>query len=221
MATSGSYDFNLTRNQIATQALRKVGAIAQGQTPNNDQLNEAFESLNVIIKNLQAHGIGLWKRRLTEYTAAQEIEPESDVIWIEKAYIRRNDEDTPLRLHGMEDYFDIVSKDDEGLSTDLYFDRSISDPMITLWPVPDSSTDTLYCYEYAKLEDFDSASDDPDAPPAWLRMLIFGLAYDLSFDYGLPPTERVMLRTEAAASMKELKGMDKDIETEKIIRSIY
>lgn len=60
MATSGSANFNRTRNEIITGALRKIGVIEQGATPSADQITEGAEVLNAIVKDLQNDGVLLW-----------------------------------------------------------------------------------------------------------------------------------------------------------------
>lgn len=60
MATSGVYDFNLTRNQIIELALLKVGAIATGNTPSNEQYDYCTKILNAMIKNWRANNIFVW-----------------------------------------------------------------------------------------------------------------------------------------------------------------
>jgi len=73
MATSGSYDFDLTRNEIITSALRKCGAVAQGESPSAEQISEGAEALNVIVKDLDS--FRLWKREWQNKTlvAASEV----------------------------------------------------------------------------------------------------------------------------------------------------
>ncbi len=75
MATSLSTDFDLTRNQLLNSALRKIGAIAQGESASSDMLTEAAEALNVIVKNLDSEGLRLWKREwwTKTFSAASEV----------------------------------------------------------------------------------------------------------------------------------------------------
>lgn len=61
MATSGSYDWNRTRDQICEAALRKIGALGQGQTATAVQMSEAVEALNARVKAWRNDGIRLWK----------------------------------------------------------------------------------------------------------------------------------------------------------------
>jgi len=60
MTTSGSFDFNLTRNEIITAALRKLGVLATGQTPTAEQIANGAQALNVHVKSLRAIGVFLW-----------------------------------------------------------------------------------------------------------------------------------------------------------------
>jgi hypothetical protein len=60
MATSGSTDFNLTRNQIIIEALEYVGAIYEGETPTAEAVTSAARTLNIIVKAWQTHGLNLW-----------------------------------------------------------------------------------------------------------------------------------------------------------------
>ncbi len=73
MTTSLSSDFDLTRNELIAASLRKVGAIAQGESANAEQITEASEALNVLTKNLE--GFRLWKREwwTKTFSAASEV----------------------------------------------------------------------------------------------------------------------------------------------------
>ena len=56
MATSGSYDWTLTRDEIITDALEDLGA----SNPNNTLRNQAARKLNGIVKTLRTRHIHLW-----------------------------------------------------------------------------------------------------------------------------------------------------------------
>jgi len=60
MATSGSVDFNPTALQIIKGALRAIRAIDPGKTPSNDEISDAMEALNMLLKQEQARGLQLW-----------------------------------------------------------------------------------------------------------------------------------------------------------------
>lgn len=60
MALSGSYDWKLNANEIVTQALLYINAIAGEETPTNDEMVNGRRTLNGMLKAWQAEGIGLW-----------------------------------------------------------------------------------------------------------------------------------------------------------------
>lgn len=60
MATSGSIDYNLTRNDIVNQALEMLNIIAAGETPSAEDSQLARNRLNGMVKNWQAQGLHLW-----------------------------------------------------------------------------------------------------------------------------------------------------------------
>lgn len=71
MATSNSSNFDLTRDQIIKIALRKIGAIATGETPDAQTINDCSDQLNALVKSLVATGLHVW----TESEATVFIQP--------------------------------------------------------------------------------------------------------------------------------------------------
>jgi len=60
MATSGTYDFSLTANDIINEALEDLGVIVPGGTPASAITTSALQRLNVITKALSTRGIRVW-----------------------------------------------------------------------------------------------------------------------------------------------------------------
>lgn len=60
MALSGSFDFTVARSDIIPAALRKLGVLAEGQSPSTNQTTYASLALNVMLKAWQADGLPLW-----------------------------------------------------------------------------------------------------------------------------------------------------------------
>ena len=67
MATSGVATYNPTRDKIIRRALRMIGAFASGDSPTADQLTDAIDVLNAMIKMWQVDGY-LWLRTFAELT---------------------------------------------------------------------------------------------------------------------------------------------------------
>lgn len=60
MATSGSIDFIVTRDDIITEALELLGVLGEGESPTAAQLTSSARTLNMLIKNWQADGLNLF-----------------------------------------------------------------------------------------------------------------------------------------------------------------
>tara|TARA_R100001594_G_scaffold50601_3_gene83854 strand:- start:364 stop:1341 length:978 start_codon:yes stop_codon:yes gene_type:complete len=60
MATSGSVDFSITRDNIITEALQLIGVIGEGETPSDNQKSDCSRSLNMMIKFWMADGMNLF-----------------------------------------------------------------------------------------------------------------------------------------------------------------
>ena len=78
MATSGSINFNVTRNDIITHALQVIGRLGAGETANSNDVTFCSTALNLIVKSWQAHGLHLWSRTeatiyLTKGTASYSL----------------------------------------------------------------------------------------------------------------------------------------------------
>lgn len=63
MATSGSVNFSVTRDDIIKASLRKIGQLAGGEVPNADDLNDAAFALNMMIKAWGANGLQLFAQQ--------------------------------------------------------------------------------------------------------------------------------------------------------------
>lgn len=60
MSTSGSTDFNSTRDEIIKTAYRKLGVLRGTQTPNAQLITDGAFALNAVVKHLQARGLHVW-----------------------------------------------------------------------------------------------------------------------------------------------------------------
>jgi hypothetical protein len=60
MTSSNSYNFSVTRDNLITDALLYIGAIAESETPTSAAVSEAARLLNMIVKLRAADGMPLW-----------------------------------------------------------------------------------------------------------------------------------------------------------------
>jgi len=62
MATSGSINFNQTRNELIQDAFQLIGVYGVGRTVSSEDMNFASNILNKMVKAWQAKGLHLWSK---------------------------------------------------------------------------------------------------------------------------------------------------------------
>ena len=96
--------------------------------------------------------------------------------------IRRSSEDIGMTRISRQEYLSIPTKTTQGRPTQFYINRQIT-PTLTIWPVPENSTDALIYYRVRRIEDADAATNNPDIPFRFLPCLISGLAYYIAMKF--------------------------------------
>ena len=135
---------------------------------------------------------GVWADA-TAYTSTNEVTLDAKYNGIEKAFVREIDSDTPIDIISFQSYLDLHQKFTEGLPTKITVDERYPTIKCYLYPYPDDYTNVIHLYGNRKIEDFLANADNPDFPIRWGNTLVYGLAYDLSDEYGLPLQERAWL----------------------------
>jgi len=77
MATSGSVDFSVSRDNLIEDALRTSGHIGVEDSASSTQLTWAARILNMMVKNWHGYGISLWARKtgwILPHTDTNEID---------------------------------------------------------------------------------------------------------------------------------------------------
>lgn len=83
MASSGSYDFTVTRDQLIDHAHQHIGAIGEGESATTAQVTEAARLLNMIVKLRAADGMPAWAMKrgiILPFTGASSINTNSHVV---------------------------------------------------------------------------------------------------------------------------------------------
>lgn len=220
MTTSASQNYNNTRNQIITNALRIVGAIGEGETPTSSAIADGTWSLLNVITEMNTDGMPLWamyEREVTPLvsgTATYTVGTGQTYnfpapLKIIQAFLRDSttDYDTPVLLIDHQRYLLLGMKTASGVPNQLWYQtpRAIQSGgeqlgVITLYPTPDAYTaanKSLWILGQKPFDDFDSASDTLDFPPYWIRAVTWAVAEDLAYEYGLGLAERSMIAKKA------------------------
>lgn len=209
MATSGNYTFNMSRDQIIDQAAIKAGILdpeSGALTP--VQRSNAALNLNTMIMAWQADGLQIWKRLIIPITTVADqvsytLGPSGASgnterpIRIVDGYVRQTgSNDTPLWILTEEEYNRFGQKNTTGLPTQLWYHPLLTNGVVKLYPVPDAVytvfVETLYPYQ-----SFVDGADTADFPTEWLNALVYNLAVELAYDYGVETKRLTKLEARA------------------------
>lgn len=218
MATSGSTNFAVTRDDIINRALRLLGVVAQGETPTTDQVTEAAVALNGLVKAWQAEGMPLWAIKsynvpLTNGTSSYEIGLSKTVnipkpLKVIQAYNHDtiSNVDIPMRIITRQEYNMLGNKTSSGNPIQVYYQPLSDYGVLNVFPVPttEEATNNVITIHYQRpFEDFDVSTDNPDFPQEWYDAITYGLATRLAPEYGLSSVDRKALWQEMTMIKQE------------------
>ena len=112
----------------------------------------------------------------TTISADPGLEDVQNTIDILDMVVRRSGSDIAINRISRGDYLAIPDKDDQGRASEFFVDRLIT-PTVTIWPVPENSTDTLIYYRLVRIDDADASVNTMEVPFRFLPSLVSGLAY--------------------------------------------
>jgi len=214
MAISGINYNQLTRDQMITASLRKLGVLAEGQTPSAQNLADATVAFNSVIAELRTVGNPLWAR--VEYT----FTPVTNVYTIGNGYTLNTD--YPVRLYhayrtevNVRIPMDIVAKEDfshlptnsAGSPLKLCYTPGINVGTIELWPTPLSTSTATVTLVYQRPYDYMiNSTDTLDFPEEWYNAIIYRVAVLLAPEWGVALPDRQLLETQADKAMAIVLG---------------
>lgn len=214
MATSGSTDFLVTRNQLIEGALRICGVIAVGETPSTAMYSTASDALNMLVKAWQADGMPVWATKeytltLTTDTSSYTISPK--LLKVIQAYNHNTSTniDIPMRIITRDEYNRLGNKTTSGNPIQLVAIPNLTDTTVKVFPRPTSveaATNTIVLVYQKQFDDFDSSTDNPEFPNEFFDALKFALANRLSYEYGMDIQDRKQLFEQAMVLKTEALG---------------
>lgn len=224
MATSSSYNFNPTRDEIIQSSLRLLGVGHRGESVPADEINDASMALNIMLKSWQADGLQLWKREEKSITlvASQRVYtlgPSGNVTMQRPLrlleVVRRDSSniDVPLNVLSKNEYWGLSNKFSEGAPVSYHYDPQLTNGDLYLWQVPDTTVAAEYTVEivyHIPFEDMDSTTDNFDCPTEWLQAIKFGLAVDLAPEYGIDLPQQYRLQKQFDTAYEKALSWDQE-----------
>lgn len=208
--------FNLTFDKLVRRALRKLG----NTNPSNDDLTNARESLNVIVKNVDPDGRWLWTISNTEtvlnivanqnsYTTAA-VPPTgipSDMLALNAFFLMIGTYHVPMRILAKTESTTSWDRDFTGQPFEVFLEKQPLSANNTLWvyPTPNAAWTAKFTYK-RHLYDFINPNDVADFPQNWLQALTYLLAAELTDDYGTPDPVATRINAKAEGYLKKAKA---------------
>ena len=205
MTTSASYSYQLTRNQIIESALRKLGVLAEGQTPSTQNYADGSMALNTVISQLRAVGMPLWARSeytFTPTTSTYTIGTGMTLatpfpVKLLQAFRTDTGAKIPLEIVARED-FNILPTSSNGSPIKINYQPFVNYGTISLWPTPASTNTATITLVYQRpYQYFTASTETMDFPEEWYNAIIYHLAVRLAPEWGVPLPDRQMLMQEA------------------------
>lgn len=213
MTTSGSTLLEMNRDSIIRASLRKVGALALGQTPIAEETTNCLEALNNLVAEFQTLGMPLWSRKNADIPmiAGQRQYVLGVGMAVNMAFPLKviqgwvvdntGGSKQELTSNAIDNYNRLPIDSDLGGSPSQYmYQPRINYGELNIWPKPDATTassKTLTISYMAPFEVFDLADNTPYFPREWNNAIIYGLAVLIAPEYGVPLNDRGMLAKEA------------------------
>jgi hypothetical protein len=115
----------------------------------------------------------------TTTTSAASLEDTQATIDILSGVVRRDSSDISITRVSRDEYLAIATKSTTGRPTQFYVNRQIT-PVVTVWPVPENSTDQFIYDRLVRIDDADASVNSMEIPFRFYPCLAAGLAYYIS-----------------------------------------
>jgi hypothetical protein len=214
MTTSGVNSFNPDITECVEEAFERCG----GELRTGYDFRTARRSLNLLFADWANRGINLWtvdsgSIPLVAGTATYSL-PAQTVDLMEHV-IRTGSGTTQSELIisriALPTYASIPAKNSTGRPIQVYINRTVGIPTITLWPIPDQTS--VYTFVYWRLRrmyDANTGTDTTDVPFRFLPPMIAGLAYHLAMKVAGGMDRLPMLKAQYDEAWQMAADEDRD-----------
>ena len=200
MATSGTYIFNPDLAELVDEALERCRIDPAKITSRH--ILSARRSMRFMLADWATkdyHNFRIVEETMTltasqaSYVAGTDFDiANSNLLEIIDVVLRRDGGDTPVTFMPRSEYLNIPEKTTEGRPDRVFIDKGRDGITMTLWTVPENSTDQLIFNGVRKFEDSDTAADNSDIPYYMYDAFAYGLAFRLAEKFAPPEIEASM-----------------------------
>jgi len=225
-----SSTFTVSRDQIIQLALRKLGVLELGDTPDAATTANASLALNLLVKQMATQGLKIWKvnelyipivngqtvysigpASLNPTTALDTAKPLKVIqAWL-RQYTVSPPIDTPMQLLSKQEYDTLGSKFSTGVTNSVYCNvrQNWSDLYVYLTPDQNAASQyQLYFVCQQPMDDINTGNQIPDFPSEWMNTLVWNLADQLAIEYSVPANHRQEIALRAKTYQDQLCDWD-------------
>jgi hypothetical protein len=218
MTTSNTFTVQYTRDQLLTAAMRKLGVLADGQTPSANNYSDGTMCLNMAVSMYRALGMTLWTRAYypfstTEGTSSYNIgtgQVFGTPYPLKVLQLYRDQDGTRIDMDIEADYnFNQLPVSSSGVPIKATYQPKNNYGVLQLWPTPDSSaSSSTFTLVYQKpFQYFISSTDTADFPEEWYTPLVYQTAVLWAPEWGVPLPDREKLDRELQLYLNTVLSM--------------
>ena len=187
MATSGTVAFRPNVEEIIAEAYERCGIDVQTRTGYHAEC--ARRSLNLLFSEWSNRGWNYWTVSYETitlvadqavYTLAAGLVDIINVVY--RKVSGSTSSDQSMTRIAISEYNQIPNKTDTGVSSQYMIDRQYT-PTMTVWQVPDNTSDSIRYYGVLQPEDITASDQDADVPYRWSDAMCAGLAAKLAVKF--------------------------------------
>jgi hypothetical protein len=193
MPVSGTFDFNMTIDQIIRKAAQRAG----GGSLNGEELKDALLSLNLVFLDMVNNAVPLALIEQFDISLSSGVQDyllNSSVSDLHHVVINKVGSDSNLSINrrSMADFNSISDLSTIGRPTTYTTERKYNCINLRVWPVPDDSY-TLLTYAFVKPADAKRYTENMQIQPRYLPTIIAGLAAEIAADRQRPEVDNLRM----------------------------
>jgi len=212
--TSGTYVFAPGTDLLAAEAWERAGLDQQVIT--GEHIKSINRSIGFLMSSWSNRGHRQWKFEQTLNTTiagTNSFVLPAGTVGVQTVVLRRSNYDTEMGPISREDYLLIPDKTTRGRPDRYFLDRRRDTEtntrlLMTLWPVPENSTDIVVVNGYKQLQDGGAFSNQIDVPFRFQEAFLSDLAARIAQKF--KPERFAELRALADVEWKAARGEDED-----------
>lgn len=205
MTTSASYAFDPTAASTLDEIAERAGL--DPATLNHRHITSIMQSINFAIRELEMADLSSFARQDNESTTVSTatLTPADGTIDILRMSVVDSSVDIPLSRMSRDDYFNMANKTQTGQPSMWWVNYESLSPVVTFWPVPDTS----YQVKYDRLRYTQSVTglaETLDLQAFWIDAMAYGAAMRTAEKFNV---ERVGLMKDRFREMTEMAKQTK------------